>query len=114
MTGWVRSRISAPAMAAMVAVGVTLGGLLVGFAPVGADPDGMYRPIKGELKRALEKGTLRFWADHLGLGVPLVAESHVAAFYPPNWAFYRMMDVGTAYRLAMWLHGMATALAMFA
>ena len=44
-------------------------------------------------------GRLPFWSDRIGLGVPLVAESHVAAFYPPNWLFYRFCDVPTAYRL---------------
>ena len=36
-----------------------------------------------------------------------MAESHVAAFYPPNLAFYRILDVSTAYRLSMWLHYVA-------
>ncbi len=36
-------------LAACVAVSVTVGGLLVGYAPVGGDPDRLYRPIKTEL-----------------------------------------------------------------
>jgi hypothetical protein len=48
------------------------------------------------------------------VGVPLVAESHVAGFYPPNWLFYRLWDVGTAYRLTLWLHSVALAAATFA
>src|SRR5207253_7403440 len=35
------------------------------------------------------------------------AESHVAAFYPPNLVLYRALDVSTAYRLAMWFHYLA-------
>ena len=42
-----------------------------------------------------------FWSDRFGLGVPLAAESHAAAFYPPNLLLYRLLDVATAYRLAM-------------
>ena len=56
-----------------------MGGLLVGYEPVGGDPDRMYRPIKAELASSLRQGALPFWSDKLGLGVPLVAESHAAA-----------------------------------
>ena len=38
--------------------------------------------IKTELARALRQGRLLFWSNDLGLGVPLVAESHVAAWTP--------------------------------
>jgi hypothetical protein len=67
----------------------------------------MYQPIKMELSRALAHGELPFWSNRFCLGVPLVAESHVAAFYPLNWFFYRIWDVATAYRLMMWLHFIA-------
>ena len=55
----------------------------------------------------LREGRLPFWSSRFGLGVPLVAESHVAAFYPPNLLLYRVFDVSTAYRLSMWLHYVA-------
>jgi hypothetical protein len=96
-----------PLILALVLVGTILGGLLVGYEPVGGDPDRMYRPLKSELSRALEDGRLPFWSHRFGLGVPLVAESHVAAFYPPNLVLYRVLDVPTAYRLSMWLHYLA-------
>ena len=109
-----RSGWRIPAMA-VAAVGLSLGGLLDRATPRWADdPDAMYRPIKAELAGRSRRGTLPFWADRFGLGVPLVAESHVAAFYPPNWAFYGLLGVTAAYPLAMWLHGAATALATFA
>ncbi|HEV3168284.1 MAG TPA: hypothetical protein VGZ22_30045 [Isosphaeraceae bacterium] len=95
-------------------VGLVLGGLLVGYEPVRGDPDTMYRPIKAELARTLQAGGLPFWSDHFGLGVPLVAESHVAAFYPLNLVFYRVLDVCTAYRLAMWLHHLVLVVATYA
>src|SRR3954453_16597 len=88
---------------AVALVGVVLGGLLVGYEPVGGDPDRLYRPLKSELARGLREGRLPFWSERFGLGVPLVAESHVAAFYPPNLVLYRAFDVSTAYRLAMWV-----------
>jgi hypothetical protein len=100
-------RREVPSIFALILVGAVLGGLLVGYEPVGGDPDRMYRPLKGELARALREGQLPFWSERFGLGVPLVAESHVAAFYPPNLVLYRFLDVATAYRLAMWVHHLA-------
>src|SRR5579864_166424 len=102
-----------PLWAAVLAVGSLLGGLLVGYEPVGGDPDTMYRPIKTELARALQDGRLPFWSDRFGLGVPLLAESHAAAFYPLNLAFYSLLDVSVAYRLAMWLHYVALVVATY-
>jgi hypothetical protein len=74
----------------------------------------MYQPIKAELARALRAGHLPFWSNHFGLGVPLVAESHVAAFYPLNWLFYRVWEVGTAYRLTLWFHFVAIGISTWA
>ena len=101
------------AWVALSTVGLVLGGLLVGYEPTGGDPGLLYRPVKLELARGLHQGTLPFWSDRFGLGVPLVAESHVAAFYPPNWALYGFFEVSTAYRLSMWLHYVALAGATF-
>ena len=101
-------------LAAVCVVGIVLCPLLVGFAPLGGDPELMYLPIKVELSRALAAGGLPFWSDRLGLGVPLVAESHAAAFYPPNWIFYRVLDVWVAYRLTMWVHMVGLVVATFA
>jgi hypothetical protein len=101
------SRREFPLALALLLVGIILGGLLVGYEPVGGDPDRLYRPLKTELSRALHDGRLPFWSERFGLGVPLVAESHVAAFYPPNILLYRLLDVSTAYRLSMWVHYVA-------
>jgi hypothetical protein len=97
----------APLLLALALVGSCLGGLLIGYEPVGGDPDRLYRPLKSELARALRDGRLPYWSHRLGLGIPLVAESHVAAFYPPNVVLYRVLDLSTAYRLSMWLHYVA-------
>ena len=48
------------------------------------------------------------------MGVPLVAESHVGAFYPPNWGLYGLLSVSAAYRLSMWFHCVLIAAATFA
>jgi hypothetical protein len=101
-------------LAAVCVVGTIMSPVVVGFAPLGGDPELMYQPIKTELGRSLAEGRLPFWSARLGLGVPLVAESHVAAFYPPNWFFYRLWDVETAYGLTLWVHWVALAAATFA
>lgn len=95
-------------------VGLTLSGLLGGIEPIGGDPDRMYRPIKAELARALAENRLPHWSDHLGLGFPLVAESHAAAFYPPNLLIYSVVSVSDGYRLSMFLHYLLMAGATFA
>ncbi len=95
-------------------VGLLMGGLLVGFEPVGGDPDRLYRPLKEEFSRFLSHGQLPFWSDRFGLGIPLLAESHVAAFYPLNWVIYSAAGISTAYRFSMWLHYILLAAATFA
>jgi len=95
-------------------VGIVLGGLLVGYEPHGGDPERLYRPLKSELARSLALGKLPFWSERFGLGVPLVAESHVAAFYPPNLLLYRVFHLRTAYRLSMWLHYVALVASTYA
>jgi hypothetical protein len=102
-------RLGSAGLVAVLATGALLSGLLVGYETVGGDPDRLYRPLKVELARDLQQGRLPFWSDRFGVGVPLIAESHVAAFYPPNLVFYALLDVPWAYRILMWLHGVALA-----
>ena len=109
-----RTLIQRSLLVAFCLVGLAIGLAIVGPSPIGGDPDLMYKPIKSELARALTQGRLPFWSDRFGIGVPLVAESHAAAFYPPNWLLYRLFDVPIAYRMAMWLHWFALAVATFA
>jgi hypothetical protein len=101
-------------VAVILAVGLILSPVLIGFAPLRGDPELMYLPIKSELARGLSAGGLPYWSDRFGVGVPLVAESHVAAFYPFNWFFYRVWDVATAYRLSFWVHSLGLVAATFA
>lgn len=91
----------------VVLAAILIGPLLAGLMPFGDDPVLLYQPIKQELSRALAAGRLPLWSDRIGLGIPLAAESHVAAFYPPNWLFYRIWDVATAYRVSMAVHLLA-------
>jgi hypothetical protein len=114
MRSAIHQRLASPALALAALVGLILSGLVVGYEPVGGDPDRLYRPLKVELARALREGRLPFWSDRFGLGVPLLAESHVAALYPPNLVLYRWLDPAMAYRLAMWTHYLMLALATYA
>ncbi|MGC8640531.1 MAG: hypothetical protein ACP5XB_11715, partial [Isosphaeraceae bacterium] len=107
-------RLQSPAALAAGLAGLLLLGLLVGIEPRGGDPDRLYRPLKVELARLLAQGRLPFWTDRLGLGIPLLAESHVAALYPINWLLYGLFSVSAAYRLAMWLHHVWLALSTYA
>lgn len=107
-------RLSSPLLAAVLAVGGVVSPLLAGVVPVGGDPAFLYRPLKAELARALAQGRLPEWSDRLGLGVPVVAESHAAAFYPPNIILYRLLNPSAAYRFSMWAHYVAAAAAMYA
>ena len=111
---WTLRRLLCPAVVTVGLAGLLVGGLLVGFEPVGGDPDRLYRPLKEEFARFLARGQLPFWSDRFGLGIPLLAESHVAAFYPPNWLIYSIAGISTAYRMAMWLHYLFLAAATYA
>ena len=106
-------RRHAPLLLPLLFAAASLGGLLVGYEPVGGDPDRMYRPLKTELTRALRKGHLPEWSDRFGTGLPLIAESHIAAYYPPNLVLYRVLDISTAYRLSMWGHSLALTAATY-
>src|SRR4051794_26191183 len=107
-----RSFATHPVLVPTLILGALLSPLLGGLEPLGGDPDLMYRPIKAELARALREGRLPYWSDLFGLGTPLAAESHAAAFYPPNWVLYRVFEAPAAYRLSMWLHFAALPAAM--
>src|SRR4051794_26904681 len=107
-------RFFSPGVLAVALTGLLVGGLLVGFEPVGGDPDRLYRPLKQELLRDMTEGRLPFWSSRFGLGIPLVAESHVAAFYPLNWILYASCEVPLAYRLGMWLHYVSLTAATYA
>ena len=109
-----RKVLTSPFSVSLLIVGLLLCPLLIGIEPIGGDPDMMYRPIKFELAQHLRQGVLPYWSDHFGLGVPLIAESHVAAFYPPNWVFYHVLAVPISFRLSEWLHYLALAAATYA
>ena len=104
---------SGPVRALGLAAAV-MAGLLVGIEPAGGDPDRMYRPLKAELARTMAEGASPFWSDRLGVGYPLAAESHAAAFYAPNQVLYRLLSVPTAYRLSMFGHYLLMAGATYA
>ena len=48
---WTLRRLLCPAVVTVGLAGLLVGGLLVGFEPVGGDPDRLYRPLKEEFAR---------------------------------------------------------------
>jgi hypothetical protein len=107
-------RRAIPLLSALCVVGINLGGLLVGRGIVGGDPDREFRNFRFVRAEEFRQGRLPFWSDRLGLGVPLIAESQVAAFYPPNQVLDRALDPLTAYDLAAWLHLLFLTAAVYA
>lgn len=87
--------------------------LAIGHGVIGGDPDRAYLPYKSELQRSLREGRLPHWSTRFGLGVPLLAESQVAALYPPNW-LYAGWDVATTYHLLQLAHYLLLAAGVFA
>ncbi|MGC1722347.1 MAG: hypothetical protein WA746_25460 [Isosphaeraceae bacterium] len=53
---WTFRRLLCPAVVTVGLAGLLVGGLLVGFEPVGGDPDRLYRPLKEEFARFLARG----------------------------------------------------------
>ena len=64
----------------------------------------LYHPFAVLLSRALQEGRLPFWVNELQTGFPLVAEGHVAAFYPPNLLLVKFLPPESALAYEMLLH----------
>lgn len=108
-----RSRTGFALLGALAVVAIALGALPLGYAPTGDDADRLYRPLKTVLAEDLRKHSEPWWSDRFGLGFPLIAESHIAAFYPPNRLFYRRLDVSTAARWSLWIHFLVLVCGVF-
>ena len=93
---------------AIALVGTVLSVLLVGYEPVGGDPDRLYRPLKSELARAPQGGpatvleqSLRAWCSARR------REPRRGILSTESFASISSLDVSLAYRLSMWLHYVA-------
>ena len=100
-------RPHAPLFLAMALVGTVLGGLLVGYEPVGGDPDRLYRPLKSELARASGWAGCRFGAVDSGLVFRSSPRATSRRFIHLIFCSIASLDLSLAYRLSMWLHYVA-------
>lgn len=62
----------------------------------GGDVLWLFLPIRTELTRALIEGRLPLWTPALQAGFPLFAEGEVAALYPVNLIFHRLLAAPVA------------------
>lgn len=61
--------------------------LLTNLILSGVDVFLYFYPYKAYTAEALREGRLPLWNPHLFMGAPLLANSQVGVFYPPNWLF---------------------------
>lgn len=86
------STIKRPTLAALaIIIGLTLiffwKILLTNLILSGVDVFLYFYPYKAYVTQALRQGQLPLWNPHLFMGAPLMANSQVGLFYPPNWFF---------------------------
>ncbi|MFK7803308.1 MAG: YfhO family protein [Anaerolineae bacterium] len=62
---------------------------------------------------ALRAGEIPFWNPHIFMGAPLLANSQVGFFYPPNWLFWLAADPPQAVKLAIVSHLVIGAWGLF-
>ncbi len=81
--------------------------LLTNLILSGVDVFLYFYPYKAYVAEALRQGRLPLWNPHLFMGAPLMANSQVGLFYPPNW-FFLWLD---APKQVAWSIGLHIALA---
>ncbi len=81
--------------------------LLTNLILVSVDTFLYFYPYKAYAAEALRQGRLPLWNPHLFMGAPLLANSQVGVFYPPNWLFLWL----AAPKQVAWSIGLHLALA---
>jgi hypothetical protein len=71
-----------------------------------------FYPYWGVRDAALSHGDLPLWTNNLFMGAPLLANSQLGSFYPPNW-FTISLDPPEAIRVSILIHVMWAALGAF-
>ena len=61
--------------------------LLTNLILSGVDVFLYFYPYRAYVAEAMAQNRLPLWNPHLFMGVPLLANSQVGLFYPPNWLF---------------------------
>ncbi len=79
-----------------------------------ADIVRLFHPFGVEYSRALSEGRLPLWSPNLLAGFPLLAETQVAALYPINLLFYKILPAYYAISYGNLLHLAWAACGMYA
>ena len=95
-------------------IGLALALAASGIFPVSGDPELMYKPIKSELARVTGRGPASLLERSFRNRGPARRRESCRGILSANWLLYRLCDVRTAYRIAMWLHWVALAAPTFA
>lgn len=74
----------------------------------------LYYPFAVELSRALAESRLPLWSPSLQAGFPLLAEGHVAAFYPFQIIFVKLFSPEFAISYQMLFHLLLAGIGMYA
>ncbi len=72
-----------------------------------------FLPVRTELGRALAQGQVPLWSPSLQAGFPLFAEGQIAALYPLNVMFYRLLPVEYALSISILLNFAWASLGMY-
>ncbi len=89
---------------AVAAAAVRWWPLVSGEGLVGGDLYTYFFPLKAWYAERLRQGELALWNPLIGNGMPSLAESQTAVFYPPNLLLYGLLPVGVAYNASFLLH----------
>lgn len=87
--------------------------LLTNLILVGVDTFLYFYPYKAYASEALRQGRLPLWNPYLFMGAPLLANSQVGLFYPPNWLFL-WLDAPKQVAWSIGLHIALAGVFMFA
>ena len=104
-----RQRLATPGLAAVAAVGMALGGLLVGYEPVGGRPRPDLPADQGRAGPGPARGPAALLERPLRPGRAAGGREPRRGLLPAQLVLYRLLDVAAAYRLSMWLHYPALA-----
>ncbi len=63
-----------------------------------------FYPYWQATSEALRNGRIPLWNPHLFMGAPLLANSQMGFFYPPNWPLWLLFSVPVAVKVAILLH----------
>jgi hypothetical protein len=84
-------------------------GLAFGFWPLGEDAVAFFVPMREFTSQAIRQGMLPLWNPYTFCGMPFMANSQVAFWYPPNWLL-GFLPSHWALVVDLWLHTLLMAI----